>query len=224
MKITGVTITGADNQVDFSELLDLQMTYPFVEWAILFSLNKEGRPRYPDRRHIKTFKAPLNLAAHFCGWFAKEVMENQNFDVFKSISDDFRRVQINYNFKDSSGWNLQKLLDFAQTQDRQIILQHNKSNSPTIDLILPHQKNIQVLFDASCGRGTEIQTIPEPLTFPTGYAGGISPDNIQAICEAIQAHPSQDSVWIDMESGVRTNNRFMFKKVEQVLDITSKFI
>ncbi len=230
MVINKVTLTGPDNKITGIELLEIQKKYPFVEWGILFSKNKEGEQRYPTLSHMEKefFNSSLQLSAHFCGWYAKEVLENQNFALIKNLQRHFQRFQINYNFSNSRKWDLVKLLHFCQDNPKiEIILQWNRSNSKTLEKFLVNglPKNIHFLYDASGGRGTEIQEIHEPIDNQyTGYAGGLNPENISDICQIISDDQNEKSVWIDMESGVRTNNDFDLNKVKQVLESTFKFI
>ncbi len=228
MKINKVTLTGADNKTNYVDLLKLQEQYPFVEWGILFSKSKEGQQRYPTQEHIKKqFTGALELSAHFCGWWSKEVLENQNFSLITGLAEQFKRVQLNYNFKNSKGWNLVDLLRFAERyNEKNIILQYNRSNSETLDKFqvngLPD--NIHFLYDGSGGRGTQIQTIDEPIgKYYTGYSGGLDTENIDSICATISRTKNESKVWIDMESGVRTNNDFDLLKVKTILDKCNLF-
>lgn len=229
MKINKVTLTGADSKTNYVDLLNLQEQYPFVEWGILFSKNKEGQQRYPTQEHIKKqFIGDLELSAHFCGWWSKEVLENQNFSLITGLAEQFKRVQLNYNFKKSKRWNLVSLLRYAERyNERNIVLQYNQSNSEAIDKFqvngLPD--NIHFLYDGSGGRGTQIQSIEEPIgTHYTGYSGGLCSENIDSICATIIRTKNESKVWIDMESGVRKNNEFDLTKVKTILDKCNLFI
>jgi hypothetical protein len=42
-----VTITGADDSINYHKLFDISHQFPFVEWEILLSKNSEGYPRFP---------------------------------------------------------------------------------------------------------------------------------------------------------------------------------
>lgn len=229
MKIDRVSITWADNKVSYNALKNLQNKYPFVEWAILFSQFKSGQQRYPDASYRNELLLwELNLAAHFCGWYSKTVLETKDYSILTRLSEQFKRVQINYNFSSNDKWNLQSFLDFVDTTpEREYILQYNKSNSETLDKAeldgLP--SNVHFLFDASGGRGKVIETFPEPFhNIYTGYSGGISVDNIESICALITKTPNEASVWIDMESGVRTENEFDLTKVETILATYANYI
>ena len=43
MKLTKVTLTGADDFTDPKRLIEISREYPFVEWGILFSLKHSKR-------------------------------------------------------------------------------------------------------------------------------------------------------------------------------------
>ena len=111
MEINKITITGIDNSNDIPELLELQKQYPFVEWGVLFA-SKPGKDRYPLPHVIEDFlTAGLNLSAHFCGTWAKEPIEEGNFDYLTAIfKEGFKRVQLNYNFDRGKGWDLTRLI------------------------------------------------------------------------------------------------------------------
>jgi len=230
MKIDKVTITGADDKITFNDLKTIQDKYPFVEWAILFSRSKCGQQRYPSEEHLKTHfeNNELNLAAHFCGWYSAQVLENQNFQLITDLPSCFKRIQINYNFKVAKDWDINHFMAFAEgVEDREFIFQYNKSNAETLDEqeIIGIPSNVHFLHDGSGGRGTEIKEFQEPFNnIYTGYSGGISTDNIKTICETLNNMKNTNNVWIDMESGVRTDNEFDLKKVETILSACSTFI
>ena len=227
MKVNKVTVTGADDNTSVEELKSLSEKYPFVEWGILFSAHKEGSHRYPSKEKISEIKnSGLQLSAHFCGWYAKEILERQNFSLIDNLPE-FSRVQLNYNFSNSSMWNLIPLIEYTKNHpEKSIILQWNKSNKPFLQLEA-HQSlppNINFLYDSSGGRGVDIAYIQEPFINYTGYSGGLKPTNIKGCLECIEEHNSIKDVWIDMETGVRTGDNLDIDKVEQVLLICDKHI
>lgn len=225
MKINKVTITGADDKTDIKDLVVLTEKYPFVEWGILFS-NSRGKQRYPSENWVKEVtKLNLPLSAHFCGWWARQVLEEGNYSLIEQ-AEGFSRIQLNYNFARSRGWKLKDLIEWAEESPKDIILQLNKSNKPIISDLEP-PKAINFLYDASGGRGTVIGAIEPPMDGSyTGYAGGLSVENIDHICKLItESDDGEDTeVWIDLESGARTNDEFDLTKVEEILRISSKYI
>ena len=84
-------------------------------------------------------------------------------------------------------------------------------------------EHISVLLDASGGQG--INTDIEILNLPNkvGYAGGINPDNVADKLTYLLDNCTSP-FWIDMESGVRTNDWFDVEKVKQVLRICDNII
>lgn len=229
MTVDRVTITGADDKTEIEELYAMWLHYPFVEWGILFSKSSEATPRYPSRTKILEIASykEMPLSAHFCGWHSKEVMERQNFRLIDELPPAFKRVQINYNFSKSEGWEVKWILDYAsEHQERSIIFQQNGSNASVMELIRAklRSNNVHFLYDSSGGRGVAINNIMPPFSNYTGYSGGIHPGNIEDILNKIYSHKLKDAVWMDMESGVRTENYLDPEKVNDALYSANKFI
>ena len=136
------------------------------------------------------------------------------------------RSQLNYNFSYNQNWSLTHLNVFAdENRSREIILQYNKSNKQVIDEFkVSFPENINILYDASGGRGTEIKEVLPPFKKFTGYAGGITDKNIDGICKIITNHSDNSTVWIDMESGVRTNDIFDLEKTIAVLNVCRQYV
>ncbi len=227
MKIDKITITGADNNTDINKLVELQNRFPIVEWAILFTKDLICKPRFPNQSWMDELcKHDVNLSAHFCGWYSKEVLEHDNFKLITDLPKQFKRVQLNYNFKRNKFWDITHLIRFLKTnKDRSIILQYNNSNAEAIagyleavnDFSQDIPDNLHFLYDASGGAGKVIELIDNPFETYTGYAGGISDLNVLSICEKIENFNNPSTVFIDMESGIRTNNEFDLDKVTSVL-------
>jgi hypothetical protein len=194
MKINKITITGADNNTNIEEMVELTKQYPFVEWALLFTKNREGTQRYPSQEWLNkvTEVGWLPLSAHFCGWWAREVLENQNFSLIAFL-ENYQRVQLNYSFTRSKKWNLGEFMKFCKygldfmkgtKLQKEVILQYNRGNSRIIDNLeeIEYQmpESVNFLYDDSGGRGTVIESIQPPIKESyTGYAGGISDENIE---------------------------------------------
>ena len=70
-----------------------------------------------------------------------------------------------------------------------------------------------------------IKTIEAPnWSSYTGFAGGINEDNVDRICSTISLNPIEKEVWIDLESGARTNDKFDLEKVYRILSKCEKYI
>lgn len=224
MIINKVTVTGADDKTDIKLMQQIQKEFSFVEWGILISTN-QGRNRYPNEDFIFNLKDKnLNLALHVCGKHSRNILSDGIIDV---KYDFFNRYQINFNFLNTPH-NLDNWGSLVTTfPDKKFILQYNLSNDSFIKKIISNtdMSNTNILYDSSGGRGTEIKSISKPhKDIYTGYSGGLNPDNVDAICEKIFTHKDKSKVWIDMESGVRTDDVFDLEKVYKVLKCVDKWI
>ena len=219
MKLTTVSITGADDKVDPKDLAELSRKYPFVEWAILLSSTAIGKPRFPTLDWIQNLsKYDLNLAGHLCGYYVRNFVESGD-DSFKIVSGRFKRFQINFHAEEYLPDNsFISRLDLAH----QWIFQMDGVNE-NLYYNLRDASNIVPIFDTSFGTGVFSGDWRDPIADYCGYAGGINPDNIESVIENISSKTGS-KFWIDMESGVRTNNEFDLAKVEKCLEIASKYV
>jgi len=199
-----ITFTGADDQTDVDAMVALTARYP-IEWGILHSLSRYGVPRYP--RHTERFvHRGLRLAAHLCGGFSRDIMAGEGFDrVPRDIFDGFARLQVNH------AQPLVRRIAAAQAHMRLPCVAQARGDR------FPDDDEIGWLFDRSGGAGLA------PASWPrhpgggrlVGYAGGLGPENVRDVLAAVGA---TGPYWIDMESGVRTDDRFDLKKCERVCE------
>lgn len=220
--LTGVTISGADDEVPYPELLALSREFPFVEWGLLMSENRAGTARYPSRRwllglgntaatalHHGTIR--MNLSAHFCGDVARAALAGRlhPFPVIERV----QRIQVNGYEPPSPG-----VVKFARRMPSyEVILQARDERSVSLAVAdIDEMSDASVLFDPSGGTGTEADRWPvPPAGIHMGFAGGITPKNVDLMLgEIVCGRP----YWIDMESGVRTEDHFDLTKVRAVLE------
>lgn len=225
MKLKYVSITGADDGVAVADLNALAQEYPFVEWAILLLPEEAGSPRAPTFEWIRGFKAGYrgkHKAMHLCGGALAGFVEGRA-DIL-ALMAGFDRIQLNLEFGPVEGtYDPARLLaQIAAHPQFQFIIQYTdkrKSMLPALAALPNHA----ILFDASAGRGVAPEGWPAPLQgHVCGYAGGINPANVARHIELIRAAGAGET-WIDMESGVRTDNRFDLDKVREVLKIAAPF-
>lgn len=218
--LTGVTITGADDGVDPRDLQLLSGEFPFVEWGVLFSAKRTGEPRYPSRAWVNALPVEVlgtrrpRFAMHLCGESARNTLEGSAVWL-KGLFPVFRRVQVNGYVPPSPG--LVKLSREWPVFD--FILQVREEGDlekAAADLVAVRRGSI--LFDPSGGRGLEAPAWPRPPAGAenrVGYAGGINPSNVERVLTRLNERPG--AYWIDMESGVRTDDRFDLALVRDVL-------
>lgn len=229
MDINRLTLTGID---DNSKIVDVKESFKnceILEHGILFSKAKEGLQRYPSAKWLTNLinsfetETDFKFSAHLCGEYSRNVLEKSNFEIFKKFGNFFKRFQLNYSFG-RNFVNLDKFFDYVDGKDFDIILQYNRNNSNFLETYINQElpKNVNILFDSSGGRGTVIQNIQNPFNCYTGYSGGINVENVEEICQKILKHSNTSNVWIDLESGVRTDNNFDFVKANKIINSVNK--
>ena len=236
MSLELVSLTGADDQVAPEALVALSAKYPFVEWAILYSHEKSATPRNPSaqwREKFLALKLPYT-AAHLCR--SRVFRDLLSPALAPSVISDlarYRRIQLNINarrleFSEEEVLSIYRLLHQAGLR---LILQHHAASELVIEKFLREVadddaeglKRIDILFDASKGTGQRPDDWPAPHRFKLfcGYAGGLGPDVLATELPKVKAAVAKSGrdlpYWIDMESGIRTDNAFDLEKAEQVL-------
>lgn len=235
MKIKTVTITGADNNTKISDMLKISEQFPFVEWGILFSPKRLGTDRYPDWNWLNKLSRnysydKIRLSAHLCGGYTREMLIGKSnlLDApdIKHFLSLCSRAQLNFNSQKTEV-NEKKFFDLLNCfLGGSFILQFNKANK---NICLKAMKEnistkISFLYDSSGGRGNLQTEWKEPITnFFTGYAGGLSPDNLETELKKIEQVAGDSEIWIDTESKVRTDEKLDMKKVKQFIEIASKY-
>lgn len=234
--ITRVTITGADDSIQPGDLLELTYMFPFVEWGILISKTSMGHARFPSFEWLELlsyFKEhgageAVNLSAHLCGRAVREMLMG-NQDIVKTLGPIwgiFDRVQINTHAVPHN-YTERAFVDLATYSDKEFIFQYDGVNTAFLDLAWQYEVNHSALFDLSHGVGKLPSQRPDLLpNTRCGYAGGLSPENLQREIERIEEKAGAQAVLIDMETHVRSkdNKLFDLKKVQRCLEIASKYI
>lgn len=217
-RVTRVALTGADDNTDPKDLVALSEEFPFVEWGILFSTTRAGTARYPSAAWVEALNpyAPhLKLAAHFCGQYTRDTLAGDD-KWLDGKEGMFQRIQLN-GFKPS---DRDIAIQLPCKFGFEFILQTRceEDLGPVADIARHMGKNkASALYDPSGGNGIETTQWPKaPNGLRMGYAGGINPDNVKDVLRSL-GNPSP-TYWIDMESGVRTDERFDLAKCRKVLE------
>ncbi|MDQ5979298.1 MAG: hypothetical protein QG602_2272 [Verrucomicrobiota bacterium] len=223
--LTGVTITGADDNTRHEDLLALAQRYPFVEWGILAS-RKPPRARYPSLEWTNTLTSlpgRMTLALHVCGSLARDLIDGSNLTcAVWAASRCFNRMQINGYVRSESVRAAAEVLPKVE-----FILQcRSEADVQSVCLdageIRVRGGSASVLFDPSGGRGVEPFSWPRtPVGARLGFAGGIGPDNVVDVLREVGPRVPY---WIDMETKVRTDELLDLQKVEQVLEACAPFV
>jgi hypothetical protein len=229
--ITKVTITGADDSIEPIELAKLSQEFPFVEWGILVSKNNYGTPRFPSLtwlqklRGLKHDVKDLKLSCHLCGSFVRDLVKGNDMiiQIMGPMWYIFERVQINFHAIPHEHSN-QMIGIFSKFANQQFIFQYDGVNDHIVKKAFNEGCNMSALFDKSGGAGILPAQWPQLLEgIPCGYAGGLSPDNVEEQIKIIEGIVGETEIWIDVETHVRSNMDSLFDltKVRKFLEISS---
>ena len=211
-----LTFTGVDDSTDPDTLAELWRRYPATEFGVLVGGSNRNRHQpAPAVGRWRQFSARTGvpMAVHLCGPHSATINDNCNTRNVAAMCAGFGRVQVNARCYDYS-----RVAAFADVADcGSVIVQQREAwtHAPP----LQHPK-VEYLFDLSGGRGrVSFDAWPPPADpgVRVGYAGGISPATIGAALAAVQRF-APTPLWLDMETGVRSGDRFDVGLVEAVCE------
>lgn len=241
-----ITFSGLDETLDEGGLRALS-ALPDVEFAVLIkpaSAAGNASPRYPSPAWIDAFTAAQpreRLALHLCGDLARlavEAPEALASAVPAAIARRFARIQLNLKSVPPTGAALASLRRLAPLWGRPaFIVQVKLPDSDRLAVVLAAHAavdpflgrgRIHALIDPSGGLGMLPESRPPCLAGVfTGHAGGIAPANCAAeAAKAVRAAEAggAETTWIDMESGIRTNDRFDVAKAIACLEAAAPIL
>ena len=227
MKLQHITFTGIDGKTDLGALWELQQQYPIAEFGVLVAKNwRENGNRYFNPSYLDALDGSgLNLSAHLCGSIARAAVRG-DFDPFRAWARSFpfifNRCQLNIATSKENPDSFQ--LRGETLLFDEVILQQKSVEDCPLWIGSPASDYVTVLFDASGGQGIDTPIKVMPVIHKVGYAGGISPKNVAEKLTYLLQNPDVGDFWIDMESGVRTDDWFDIDKVRRVLEICEPII
>ena len=218
MNLRFISLTGADDRTNIKDLESLSDLYPLFECALLIfpeALSINRNPSVEWRKYLYN-SGVKNRAIHLCGT-SIDKFALQDKTIMQDI-ENVQRVQINLQPRWASEKLYEQLVKVVEKNSHiEFITQHNEKNKPYFhywEKVVNHG----YLFDGSLGKGICPDKWISPVSDKRcGYAGGLSPDNIIENLSKIFAVANDKPFWIDMESGVRSENKFDLKKCNEVL-------
>ena len=214
-----VSFSGIDQWAKPQELAALHKDFPFVEFVFLLTESRKAGNRYPMPVMLKAYKKyKFPMAVHFCGKIAYEAVKGNDWqpaiDMLGTSFDLFDRIQL----------NIPKTSHYCREltfpEGKQIIIQLHEGTEE----FFAHYKHlpfVQGFQDGSGGHGVQCTAWRAPETEFFGYAGGIGPDNVVSVVKAINDVCDGD-FWIDMETSIRTNDKFDVQKCRRVCEALVK--
>ena len=234
MNIRVVTVTGADDSIRPEELVPIAKEFPFVEFGILLSKKKQGSKRFPSRNwreelYILWRSEKLALSGHLCGEWVRNLCLGvpSFFEEFGYTSKMFKRFQLNFHAEDHPV-DEKKLSDLIRQYlyDKPIIFQMDGVNEKIFWSLDARWGIVALpLFDQSVGTGLLPEKWPKQPYQYCGYAGGLSPDNLQQELERI-SKVAPGTIWIDTETLIRSEDDELFdlEKVRRFLEVAKPWV
>lgn len=231
MKLKHITFTGIDVKTDIQDLIDIQREFPIAEFGVLTSYHwYENGNRYLNPAFLSNLYAgngELNLALHICGSAAHDAAVGEWYKIYDHLSgalNMFKRIQLNV----ANRTDNPKYLWSTHYSGQELIVQQRNAEDVALyaatlsecEYICP----VSVLLDASGGQGIDTPLKVLKTLGKVGYAGGINPDNVADKLSFLLQNVRMGTFWIDMESGVRTDDWFDTSKVRRVLAICKEVI
>ena len=221
MKLQHITFTGIDGKTDLGRLWEIQQEYPIAEFGVLVAKNwRENGNRYFNPSYLDALEGlGLNLSAHLCGSIARAAVRGD----FEPLRDwawffpffIFNRCQLNIATSKENPDSFELCEDAFLFNE--IILQQRSVEDCDLYSKSNTNEHVTMLLDASGGEGIDASLVAFAGK-KIGYAGGINADNVAEKLTFLMDNEQVGDFWIDMESGVRTDDWFDLDKVVKVLD------
>lgn len=223
-----LTITGADDQTDIADMVELSGDFPFLEWGILTIGTDVPRARFPSEDWIRALanhpaRVNMHVSAHLCGPPVTQILDGDaNLANMPALALDADRIQINtHGEMYLSHTSFCDYLADLCSVGKQIIFQLDGVNNHYMIVAGARGLNCTGLVDLSHGAGILPERWPESRAF-IGYAGGLGPDNLAEQLPLID-EVAKAGYWIDMETRVRTAEILDLCKVRAVCEIAEPF-
>lgn len=224
MNLDRVTVTGADDSIDPDQLWFPTLKFPFVEWGILLSASQSGGPRFPSAAWIERLRNireefnaknpvhPMRLCAHLCGRWVREMclglctVKADLPGVFAAPLM-FDRIQLNFHAQAHQVRPVEFVAGLKGGFPVQHIFQIDGVNGALLDAARAGGIDAVPLFDTSGGAGVlPARGWPTAQGPYCGYAGGLSPTNLETQLGHIAKACGDTRIWIDVETRVRSKD------------------
>jgi hypothetical protein len=245
MRISFVTATGADDKTDISEMTAVSKDFP-IEWGILLSKRRCGVPRFPSFYWIEKLRGQvLNCAGHLCGGYVRDLLIGTSpwalpiDSVYAGIrmKTMFQRYQINFhgiNYSLDDSLLIKALLTMPTAPNGwgpPLIIQMDGVNDFRLKDVREAGFRVHALFDKSHGEGVLSDHWSTPIDSDlgdpcsSGYAGGLSPDNLSEQLKRIADVVGDTTIWIDAENHLRNEkDQFDLSLVRKFAKIAEPYL
>ncbi len=241
-----ISCSGADDNTDIAQLLDLAVAFPCIEISIQISKNISGTPGFPTIEWIQTYSESvkerissgqtINSSLHINRDYCHDIFNGKAPSGIESLlntktSKGFLFSRLQFNFYSSSEIRsntakvyvkCQQIKQFVQKWPQRMILQYNELNKPLFSQLHEAVIDFDILFDSSFGTGKV------PVNWPTSlpgyfcaYSGGLGPHNLAKYFSIIKNSVCNQHFGLDAHTGLRdNNNQFSIEKVNEFVKLS----
>lgn len=223
MELKFITCSGPNETTSVPELLKLTDEFPRAEIGVQVSDRKgpSGTPRYEwihtlwkeaTQRRV-SINAALHVNLRWVENFGQGIIAPE-LTEFLGLEDEnghpfFQRVQLNFKIGREKEPDIDRLeAAIRHFPKHRFILSYNESNRRLITEMYVRAVKFDCLFDESFGAGIVPESRKEPafIDVMQGYAGGITPENVERELGKIAAVNERDfctgGVYIDAHKGL----------------------
>lgn len=227
MRIECVTSSGIGPHNNIDKFVGLGKQYPMAEFAVQTSRDKffQHNDRYEFFRALVAACTmnDVNLAMHVNLEYRTDLCRGIVPEIFRNLWDIKRskgtthadkpvigRVQININGgNDDFEFHADKVADVIRAYSGiKFIFQYAPAQRERIEQLDKQNVPFSLLYDVSGGEGKLSRDSWGGIILPnhqTGYAGGLSPDNIAENLDYInKLLPADYSTWVDAEGKLKS--------------------
>ena len=242
MMLKRITCSGANEYTDAEELVKVIGSYNKAELGIQVSGKKGGfgtaRYWWIQTLYLLQYDQarPMDIALHVNSDWVERFCQGDIPEELKKFLDMRRksgepfigRVQLNFKIGREKTPDLKKLLDAIaecqggpQEEKHRFIFSYNEANAEFINEVYKTGLKFDLLYDNSHGEGIEPEDYPKPVyrNIEQGYAGGLSPENVEAKLWKISKEVPVGFVFnIDAEGRLKgEDGHLSLKKCEEYL-------
>ena len=234
MHIKYITCSDPRAHNSFDEMIGLWNTDPRVEIAVQMHPGKvsPGTDRYEWISELVDYlycvPQRYNFAIHVNQQWCDDICSGRIPEELKTLFNAkwfylpgrpvVGRVQLNMPKATANSLDPYRLKNVIDAfPNKEFILQYNNKTKEAVEKMHHVGAKFSLLYDASGGNGISPNGWNKPVyrEHDMGYAGGLSPENIVDNLNQIKTVAPFDTIWVDAEGKLKTDDKFDVSRAQQ---------